>query len=55
MREDFEQFADEIRRSLTADAQQAPPPAEAPPILSTVSALDLQQKISRLFAGSCKT
>lgn len=42
MREDFEQYADEIRRGLTADAQQ--PPAEAPPMLSTISAIDLQQK-----------
>lgn len=41
MREDFEQYADEIRRSLTADAQ---PQAEAPPMLSTISAADLQGK-----------
>lgn len=41
MREDFEPFADEVRSGLTADAQ---PPAEAPPMLSTVSAVDLQQQ-----------
>lgn len=44
MQEDFAEYADEIRRGLTADAQQTPPPAEAPPMLSTVSAVDLQQK-----------
>ena len=41
MQSDFEQYADEIRRGLTADAQ---PPAEAPPMLSTVSAIELQRK-----------
>lgn len=41
MQSDFEQYADEIRRSLTADTQ---PPAEAPPVLSTVSAIELQRK-----------
>lgn len=44
MRENFEQFADEIRRGLTADAQQAASSAEAPPMLSTIPAADLQQK-----------
>ena len=42
MQSDFEQYEDEIRRGLTADAQQ--PPAEAPPMLSTISAVDLQHK-----------
>lgn len=41
MQSDFEQYADEIRRGLTADAQ---PPAEAPPMLSTISAAALQGK-----------
>ena len=41
MQSDFEQYADEIRRGLTADAQ---PPAEAPPTLSTISAAALQGK-----------
>lgn len=41
MQSDFEQYADEIRRGLTADAQ---PPAEAPPMLSTISAASLQRK-----------
>lgn len=41
MQSDFEQYADEIRRGLTADAQ---PPAEAPPMLSTISAAALQKK-----------
>lgn len=41
MQSDFEQYADEIRRGLTADA---PPPAEAPPMLSTISAAALQGK-----------
>lgn len=41
MQSDFEPFADEIRRGLTADAQ---PPAEAPPMLSTISAAALQGK-----------
>lgn len=41
MQSDFEQYADEIRRGLTADAQ---PPAEAPPTLSTISAVALQSK-----------
>lgn len=41
MRENFEQYADEIRRGLTADTQS---PAEVPPMLSTVSAVALQQK-----------
>lgn len=41
MRPDFEQYASEIKNGLTADAQ---PPAEATPMLSTVSAVDLQQK-----------
>ena len=46
MREGFEQYADEIRRGLTADAQQAaePPPTEARPVLESISAVDLQQK-----------
>lgn len=46
MRDDFAQYADEIRRGLTADAQQAaePPPAEARPALESISAVDLQQK-----------
>lgn len=46
MQEGFEQFADEIRRGLTADAQQdvSSPLAEVPPTLSTISAADLQQK-----------
>lgn len=46
MRENFEQFADEVRRGLTADAQQAAdtPPAEARPALESISAADLQQK-----------
>lgn len=39
MREDFDQYADEINRSLMEDAQ---PPA--PPMLSTVSAAELQRK-----------
>ena len=41
MQSDFEQYADEIRRGLTADAQ---PPAEVPPTLSTISAAALQGK-----------
>lgn len=41
MQSDFEQYADEIRRGLTADAR---PPAEAPPMLSTISAAALQGK-----------
>lgn len=41
MQPDFEPYADEIRRGLTADAQ---PPAEAPPMLSTISAAALQGK-----------
>lgn len=45
-RTDFERYADEVRRSLTEDAQQAtePPPAETAPTLSTVSAVELQHK-----------
>lgn len=41
MQSDFAQYADEIRRGLTADAQ---PPAEVPPTLSTISAAALQGK-----------
>lgn len=41
MQSDFEQYADEIRSGLTADAQ---PPAVAPPMLSTISAATLQGK-----------
>lgn len=42
----FGQYAPEIRRGLSADAQQAaePPPAEARPTLESISAVDLQQK-----------
>lgn len=41
MQSDFAQYADEIRRGLTADAQS---PAEVPPTLSTISAAALQGK-----------
>lgn len=41
MQRDFEPYADEVRRSLTADTQQA---AEARPSLESISAVDLQQK-----------
>ena len=41
MQSDFEQYADEVRRGLMQDAQ---PPAEAPPMLSTISAAALQGK-----------
>lgn len=44
MQQGFEEFADEIKRGLIADAQQAPPPAEIISVLSTISAADLQQK-----------
>lgn len=42
MQRGFEEFADEIKRGLTADAQQLP--AEASPMLSTISAAALQEK-----------